>query len=190
MARICMVAFTYYASDPRVRREAEALAGRGDDVDCICLREPGQEKVGNLNGVRLFPLSIRRYRGASTIFYLTAYCLFFWSAFCELAVLHLKKRYDVVQVHTMPDFLVFVALIPKMLGAKVILDVHDLMPELYMSKFGVEETSWVIRFITWLERRSIAFAHRAIAVHNPHLEALIKHGNPKEKFDVLLNVPD
>ena len=42
MARICMIAYTFYSRDPRVRREAEALAGRGDSVDFICLKEAGK----------------------------------------------------------------------------------------------------------------------------------------------------
>src|SRR6185369_11328565 len=100
-----------------------------------------------------------------------------------------KKRYDIIHVHTMPDFLVFAALIPKLFGAKVILDVHDLMPELYICKFGKAD-GLIVRFITWIEKRSIAFAHRAIAVSIPHRNALVEHGNPLEKFSVIMNVPD
>lgn len=190
MARICMVAFTHYSTDSRVRREAEALVDRGDEVDILCLREQGREDIRMLNGVRLYQLPIDRYRGSSTARYLLKYMLFFLAATLWLNYLHLKKRYQVIQVHTMPDFMVFVAFIPKLLGAKIILDVHDLMPELYRSKFGLSESHWLIRFITWMERRSVGFAHRAIAVHKPHLDALIRHGNPAEKFIVLLNLPD
>jgi glycosyltransferase involved in cell wall biosynthesis len=86
--------------------------------------------------------------------------------------------------------MVFVALVPKLLGAKVVLDVHDLMPELYQSKFGLPETHWLIRFITWTERRSVKFADKAIAVHQPHLDVLVRHGNLADKFIVLLNLPD
>ena len=90
----------------------------------------------------------------------------------------------------MPDFLVFAALIPKCLGAKVILDVHDLMPELYECKFGHGRGRFIVSLITWMERRSIAFADRAIAVHIPHRDALVSHGNRVDKFSILLNVPD
>jgi glycosyltransferase involved in cell wall biosynthesis len=190
MARICMVAFTHYSTDTRVRREAEALVDRGDEVDALCLREEGREDIWMLNGVRLHQLPIGRYRGSSVVTYLLRYTLFFLVAALWLNYLHLKKRYQVIQVHTMPDFMVFVALIPRIFGAKVILDVHDLMPELYRSKFGLHESHWLIRFITWMERRSVGFAHGAIAVHGPHLDTLVKHGNPAEKFIILLNLPD
>jgi len=184
-----MVAYTRYTSDTRVRREAEALVNRGDVVDVICLREKG-EGIERFNGVGLFQVTMGRYRGSSGIKYLAKYFQFFVLASLCLAFLHLKKPYEIIQVHTMPDFMVFVAIIPRLIGAKVLLDVHDLMPELYQSKYGLHESHWLIRFITWTERRSVGFAHRAIAVHKPHLDALVGHGNPAEKFIVLLNLPD
>jgi glycosyltransferase involved in cell wall biosynthesis len=190
MAKICMVVYSYYPSDGRVRQEAEALVDRGDEVDCICLEENGQEKMESLCGVRLFELSTGKYQGSNAILYLTSYLLFFCAAFLKISFLHLKKRYDIVQIHTMPDFLVFAALIPKMLGAKVILDMHDLMPELYTSKFGIDDTNLWIRLIARIEKSSIAFADRAIAVHQQDLGLLLKRGNPEEKFITLLNVPD
>jgi glycosyltransferase involved in cell wall biosynthesis len=189
MAKICMIAYTAYANDPRVRREAEALVARGDQVDFICVREgagPGRD----CNGVRLYPLSVARYRGDSTVAYIATYVSLFIKSFALVTWLFLRKRYDLVQVHTMPDFLVFAALVPKLFGAKIILDVHDLMPELYICKFGAGKRALVIRLITWMERRSIAFAHRAIAVHVPHRDVLVNRGNPVQKFGVVLNVPD
>ena len=190
MARICMVAYTDYRTDTRVRREAEALAARGDSVTVISLPPAGGERITGLNGVRVKQLRLSRYRGSSAWLYLAGYLVFFLCAALWLAVLHLRHSYHVVQVHTLPDFMVFTALVPKLLGAKVILDVHDLMPELYRSKFGLDEHHPLIRLITWAERASIRFADRAIAVHRVHLEALVRHGNPAWKFTVLLNLPD
>ena len=187
MARICMITFSEYACDGRVRREAESLAGRGDTVDCICV---GSVEARPVAGIRLFRVSPQRYRGANVFRLLPAYLRFFLYAFFKVSVLHFANRYDVVQVHTMPDFMVFAALIPKLMGARVILDVHDLMPEIYAVKFASGETQWVSRFIAWVERMSIAFADKAMCVHRPHLQALMRHGNPESKFSILLNVPD
>ena len=188
-----MIAFTNYTTDPRVRRESESLVRRGDEVDFICLRPRRQKKQPRceyLDGVRLYTLLLPRYRGSSSILYLLQYLCFFCLAFLKVSLLHLKRNYHIVQVHTMPDFMVFTALIPKILGSKIILDVHDLMPELFCSKFGIDNTHPLIKIITWVERHSVAFAHKALAVSKPHLDALVKHGNPWEKFAVLLNVPD
>jgi glycosyltransferase involved in cell wall biosynthesis len=185
-----MIAYTRYASDPRVRREAEALAARGDLVDFICVQEKDAGAPRNYSGVNLYPVSAGRYQGDSTLSYLAIYVSFLFRSFCLMTRLYFRKRYDIVQVHTMPDFLVFAALVPKIFGAKIILDVHDLMPELYACKFGPDRRRWFIKLITWIERRSIAFADRAIAVHIPHRDALVQHGNSSQKFFILLNVPD
>jgi glycosyltransferase involved in cell wall biosynthesis len=185
-----MVAYTNYPVDGRVRREAEALVERGDSVDVICMGKQNEENPEYKNGVRMIKILIPRYQGSDGRMYIASYLYFFWAAFLKLTWLQLKHSYQVIQVHTMPDFMVFTAIVPKLLGAKVILDVHDLMPELYQSKFNSNKRQLVVNFITWIERCSIGFAHRAIAVHQPHLEALCRHGNPSRKFIVLLNLPD
>jgi len=190
MVRVCMVAYTHYPTDSRVRREAEALIERGDTVDVICLGNKGEENPEYFNGVRMIKIEIGRYRGSNPITYLASYLQFFFITLFRLANLHLKNGYQVIQVHTMPDFMVFTAIFPKLRGAKVLLDVHDLMPELYQSKFGYNAKHPIIRFISWMECQSIAFANQAISVHKPHLAALCSHGNPAEKFTILLNLPD
>jgi glycosyltransferase involved in cell wall biosynthesis len=187
---IGMIAYTNYRRDSRVRREAEALAACGDTVDFLCLKENDGSRDGILSGVRLVYLNISQYRGDSTLRYMLSYLTFFLLATFRIALEHAKNRYEIVHVHTMPDFLVFSAIIPKLFGAKVILDVHDLMPELYASKFGAGRASRAVKFLTFVERCSIAFAHGAIAVQKPHLDALVSHGNPPEKFLTLLNTPD
>ena len=190
MVNVCMVAYTHYPTDSRVRREVEALLARGDIVDVICLGEKNEENPEYFNGARLLKTKNPRYRGSNIRMYMTSYLYFFCAALLKLAKLYVKNAYQVIQIHTMPDFMVFTAIVPKLLGAKVLLDVHDLMPELYQSKFGSNKRRLLIRFITWIERCSISFADRAIAVHEPHLQALCRHGNPAEKFLVLLNLPD
>ena len=90
----------------------------------------------------------------------------------------------------MPDYLVAAATYPKLTGAKVLLDVHDLVPELYAAKFDVDETSAVIKLMKFVERRSVGFADRALAVHQPHLDALVRHGNAEQKFSIVMNAPD
>lgn len=187
--RVCMVAFTHYTSDSRVRREAEALAQRGDTVDVISLEEEGLSSGSSVNGVTVLSIRTGRYRGGSSRRYMLKYLSFFFRAAYMLTRRHFIRRYDVVQVHTMPDFMVFTAILPRLFGAKVLLDVHDLMPELYMSKSGVSSKHPIIRLITWIECMSVRFADRAIAVHEPHRQALLRHGCPN-KFDVVINLPD
>jgi len=103
---------------------------------------------------------------------------------------HRRRRYDVVHVHTMPDFMVFTAALAKLSGARVVLDVHDTMPELYQSKFGVGPDHPLIRGLRLEERLSCAFADHVVCVHEPHKALLVGRGVPAHKITPLLNVPD
>lgn len=191
MARVCVIAYTDYAADARVRRAAEALVQRGDDVRVICPLTGLLEGRSELSGVVLHPTRAVSYTAASNpLIYIRRYLTFLTVAAFHALRLHLKHRFDVIHVHTMPDFLVFSALGPKLMGAKVILDVHDLMPELYSSKFGLDESHLIIKGLKLVERASVRFADAAVAVHEPHLDALIAHGNPRAKFTIVMNLPD
>ncbi|MCK4597891.1 glycosyltransferase, partial [bacterium] len=173
MTKICMLAYTYYLSDPRVRREAEALADRGYGVDVLCLHGEGEKPRQQVNGVRVIRLPQSRYRGHRSWAYVVGYARFFILSFLWLTWFHLRKGYQLIQVHTMPDFLAFAALVPKILGAKIVLDIHDLMPELYSTKFGLAKSHPLIKVLKLQERLSARFAHRVIAVHEPQRRLLV-----------------
>lgn len=190
MNKICMVAYTNYLSDARPRREAETLARRGDSVDFIALDDDLGSPLESINGVRLFRLRQRRYRGSSGLRYVFAYLRFIATSSIRILRLFRRERYGIIYVHTMPDLLVLAALIPKLLGAKVILDIHDMMPELYMSKFGISRKHWLVRLLALEEQCSIRLADKVICVHHPHRDVLTSRGALPEKITVLPNVPD
>ena len=89
----------------------------------------------------------------------------------------------------MPDFLVFCVIIPKLMGVPVILDLHDLMPELFNGNFG-KSTSLLARIIRWQERIACKFANHVITVSEQWRQALINRGVPKNKCCVVMNVAD
>ena len=90
--------------------------------------------------------------------YAYQYCAFILMSAAVLAWRSLRGRYDLVYVHNMPDILVFSALVPKLFGARVILDQHDPMPEFMRTIFNLEETSFGVRVIRRLEKWSFAYA--------------------------------
>ena len=190
MKRVLMVAYTNYLTDARPRREAETLAARGDEVDFIALAEKDHPSEEVVNNVRVIRLSMKRYRGAGGLKYILSYFMFFMKASAKVAARHFVRRYDVINIHKMPDVLVFVAVIPKLLGAKVILDVHDMMPELYMSKFGIKESHILIKLIKLQEKASVLFANQVICVHDLHKQVLLERHPSLKNLTVLLNVPD
>jgi glycosyltransferase involved in cell wall biosynthesis len=190
MKKICMVAYTNYLSDARPRREAEALTRRGDQVDFIALGEKDRPALETVQGVRVFRVNQRRYRGGGGLSYGFAYLRFLCAATFKLLGLFRKERYDFIYVHSMPDLLVLVGLIPKLFGARIVLNIHDMMPELYMSKFGISEKHPLIRILAFQEQFSIRLADKVICVHDPHRDVLCRRGAPLDKITVLPNVPD
>jgi len=185
-----MVAYTEYVRDPRVRRYAEALVDSGYSVDCFVLNEDGKSAIENKNGVYLYHLPISQYRGDSNIAYIFSYFKFFFITLIKLSLKN-RTKYSIVHIHNMPDFLVFTAILNKLYGAKIILDVHDIMPELYKAKFNSVFSNIVYWVLLFQEKLSCTFSNLIITVHIPYLEHLIKfHGLKREKTHVIVNCAD
>lgn len=160
--RACMVAYTYYELDNRVKRYAETLTRRGYHVDVIALRRVGQPKYDTINGVDVYRIQNRVIDEKMKLTYLYKLLLFLVNSGYFVTKKHLQNNYDVIHVHSIPDFEVFAALVPKLLGAKVILDIHDIVPELYTSKFKVSNSSLIFKLLVLVEKASGAFADHVI----------------------------
>ncbi|RPI22779.1 MAG: glycosyltransferase, partial [Actinobacteria bacterium] len=155
--RIGMAVLAYYGRDARVRRYAEALARRGYVVDVVALREPGSAKTETIAGVNVIKVPMGRQRRGAL------YYLFESGFFTLAAAWHLaRRRYDVVHIHNMPDLLVFAALVPKLRRAAVVLDIHDLMPEVYQSKYEAGPDHGLVSAMRLEERISFRFPHAII----------------------------
>ena len=184
-----MVAYTFYETDNRVMRYAETLAKRGDEVDVIA--HYGQEKgTLNRNGVRVLRVQQRVPNEKSKVTYLFRICLFFIRAMFVLSFNHLRKPYQLIHVHSVPDFLVFTAWLPKMMGAKIILDIHDMLPEFYASKFLGDKKSKMFDAMVWVEKESCAFADHVIIPNHLWQQRLISRSVPAAKCSVIMNYPD
>lgn len=188
--KACMVAYTFYETDNRVRRYAETLARRGDAVEAIVLRREGQPPFEVINDVRVYRIQkrVRDERGAFS--YLRKLLSFFVRSAWVLARHHLKSNYDIVHVHSVPDFQVFASLLPRLLGAKVILDIHDIVPELYASKFNVSERSLVFRLLLLMEKLSTAFSNHVIIANHLWYEKLSARAVRPGKCTPIINYPD
>ncbi|HJZ75888.1 MAG TPA: glycosyltransferase family 4 protein [Vicinamibacterales bacterium] len=187
--KICHLAYSFYENDNRVVRYAQTLAGRGDQVDVITLRRPGQAARGRLNGVEIYRVQ-RRSRGERAAWVYLAKILSFWlRAFALLSVVSLRKRYDIVHVHNVPDFLVFAACVQKLLGARVILDIHDLLPEFYAGKFAASDDSMTFRALIAAERMSCAFADHVIVANHLWYDKLKSRSVLSSRCTPILNYP-
>ena len=189
MLKICMVVHQNYYVDGRVRRYAESLTEAGAQVDILCVRNDKVTRGENRQGIRVMTIPVGRgYK--NRLSYIFEYALAFILFTFYLLAQHLKHRYDVIHVHNMPDFLIFVALIPKWLGAKLILDIHDPMPEFYMSKYTTPRETLSVRLLRLQERCSAWMAHEVITANPFFRENLILRGIPADKIMVINNIPN
>jgi glycosyltransferase involved in cell wall biosynthesis len=176
--------------DPRVEREARALVAAGIQVDVLCARDPYNSPDSQFPGIEVQRLPVWRRRGRGPALQMLEYLAFLALAMFHATRRHGRRRYRTVQVHTPPDFLVFSALLLKLAGVKVILDLHDLMPEFYASRFGRSLSSLPVRLIAWQEKLAASFADRVITVTDTWRRTLETRGVPADKLSVLMNLPD
>jgi glycosyltransferase involved in cell wall biosynthesis len=181
-----MAVHAYYEKDARVRRYAEALVQAGHEVDVLALRDPGRPRREILHGVQVIRLPLARRRGGVAR-YVFEYCMFFALVLWGLIWLHRRRRYRVVHIHNMPDLLVFAAMYPKLCGARVVLDIHDLMPEVYSSKFQVPISHRAIWPLRVQERWSMWFADRVVFASDLFREIAVARGSvhPDKAISVL-----
>jgi glycosyltransferase involved in cell wall biosynthesis len=184
-----VVAFSHYPADPRPRRAAEALIREGMEVDVVCLRDAGAPARERVNGVRVLRLPVPRSRGGA-VTYVLEYAAFVAACAAILAARAAFRRYDLVHVHNMPDVLVASALVPKALGARVILDLHDPMPELMMTIFDLRRDSPACRVLRSLERWSVGRADLALTPNRAFERVFLSRSCPPGKVRIVMNSPD
>lgn len=184
-----LVVLSPYPFDARPRRIAEALVRQGMSVDYICATDgkaPWHEKI---NGLNVFRVPIEHQRGGK-LAYAYQYSAFTLASAVILAARSRRRRYDLIYINNMPDILVVSALLPKMLGAKVILDLHDPMPELMAAIFAKNPNSKSIQLMKWLEKWSMARAHQIVTPNRACQRIFGARSCPEEKIVVVMNSPD
>jgi glycosyltransferase involved in cell wall biosynthesis len=189
--RVCMLAYAFYESDSRILQYATALAKRGDSVDVIALK-PSDDfpEFEVLNGVNVYRIQSRTVNEKGLFSYVSRIFRFIVRSSIFMLKRHRQEPYDLVHVHNVPDFLVFASIFPKLMGVPIILDIHDLLPEFYSSKFNVRQGSVVFLLLTLVERCSAAFATHVIVANHLWCDRLITRSARAEKCSVVRNHPD
>ena len=186
-----MLAYTFYETDNRVRRYSETLIRRGDTVDAIVLRRENQSAREIISGVGIYRIQKRTRDEKGPLSYLFKLLIFFMRSAWTLTVQHTKAPYDFIHVHSMPDFLVFATLIPRLMGAKVLLDIHDIVPELYASKFEISDKSFLFYLLVLMERLSVRFAYHVIVANHLWCDRIVRRSaSSLAHCSTILNYPD
>ena len=185
-----MLVYSFYESDSRVQQYATALVKRGDSVDVLALRKEGTPQFEAVSGVNVSRVQLRTVNERGRFAYLARILRFMLVSAMILTKRYPTKRYDVIHVHSVPDFLVFAAFLPKLLGARVILDIHDILPEFYASKFGKTTDSLLFKLLLGVERLSCAYADHVIIANHIWRDRLVSRGVRADKCTTILNYPD
>ncbi|MCW2895949.1 MAG: pimB 5 [Actinomycetia bacterium] len=185
--RIAMIAYTLYAFDPRVKRAAEALTESGHQVDVFTLACDGLRANSDGGPFRIYSLRLKKQQ-TGLARYAFEYGAFFLWALVRVSLLQARRRYDVVYVHNMPNFLVFAGLVPKIGGAKVVLDVHDPGAELLADIRGRDLPPLVKHLANAEERISLSFSDTVITVNESMRRRLSAMSS--RPVSVVMNLPD
>jgi glycosyltransferase involved in cell wall biosynthesis len=157
------------------------LVLKSRDSNCISVHK----------NIRVLKVNQKRYRGNSNFRYIVAYIFFFLRILLRITTLSLKMRYRIIHVNNMPDFIVFAAILPKLKGAALILDIHDPMPNTFLTKFKSGKNGFMYKILLQEEKVSAKFADHVITVNDPVKdEILIEEGIPGDKISVVRNFAD
>jgi glycosyltransferase involved in cell wall biosynthesis len=188
---ICMIAYTNYPSDARVRREAETLAATGNfDITFLALQEEDSAKSYETENVRVVELNVKKYRGQNKFKHFASYMKFLYRAFCKCNKLLFSRRLDIIHVHNMPNFLVWAGVLPRVFGKKMILDIHDSTPETYFARYGDTANKFLFKILCWEESLCCRFVNKVISVNHVQRDELVKRGIPSKKIAISMNAPD
>ncbi|MDH3198211.1 MAG: glycosyltransferase family 4 protein [Candidatus Krumholzibacteria bacterium] len=186
---VCIVRHSFYPFELNVKREAEALLEDGFSVHVVCLRGEGEAAREVVDGVEVHRMPVGHRRGKISR-YLIEYNAFYALAKLRLIALHLRHRFRAIQVNTMPDYLVFSTLLPRLLGAKIVLHMHEPMPELFATMFPPRKARLLLPLIRLSERLSLRYAHGALTVTREMRDNFGLRGADVNKITVIVNVPD
>lgn len=189
--RVCLVTYSFYERDSRVSRYGEALSQNGDEVEVLSLRSSPQllrEEI--VNGCHVVRLQERPINEKSLWAFVFRLNRFLWHCSGWIARNHARRPFDLIHVHNVPDFLVLASWRAKLGGAKIILDIHDIVPELFESKFGVKSSSLTVLFLRWMEYLSAAFSDHIILANHLWYDLYTKRSSRTEKVSVMINFVD
>ena len=182
-----MVVHSDFPGDVRVAREVAAAADGGFDVTVVALRRDGQPAHEQVAGADVHRLPVSHKRGASPLQLVVEYLAFTILATLQVMKLALRRRFDVVQVHNPPDFLIVAALVPRLRGARVAFDVHDLSSDMFAMRFPSRAGSVATGILNAVERVATRSADLVVTVHEPYRAELVRRSVPEQKTLVVMN---
>ena len=169
--------------DRRVWQESTALRDAGWDVSVIC---PMGTKQDTESFVNLDGIAVHRYPLVSAIGgplgYLREYGSALWHTYRLARAI---GPVDVIHACNPPDLFFLLTLLPRWKNVRFVFDQHDLVPELYLSRFN-RGRDLLYRAVCWLEQRTYRAAEVVISTNASYRDIAITRGHkrPEQVFVV------
>ena len=173
--------------DIRVRKQVRDLLAAGYRVSVVTRSAPENDEYRRMPGLTVLEYPSPREPG-SLLGYVREYALSLAWAVVQSGRARRRGRIDVLQVCQPPDVYFPLARLHKLLGAAVVVDQRDLMPELLATR---EERPGgaVAAVLRWLERRTQRVADETICVNDYLVERLIGAGARPDRVTIVRNGP-
>ena len=185
--RVCAV--RQFPFDTHLRREVDVLLDAGYEVDVVCMRRPGESRRERRGRLTIWRMPVE-HRRASALRYPVEHAAFLATAVLAVAALHMRRRFDLVQVNTPPDSVVLAAVVPKVMGTPILLDLVECTPEFFATRFGTSPKHPMFRILGTAEQAAIRFCDRAITGTRQMRQRFGERGADTAKIDVVLNTSD
>jgi glycosyltransferase involved in cell wall biosynthesis len=195
--RIGMVLNSFYPDDIRVRKEARALADRGNEVFLLCYRKKGEAKYEDRDGMKIFRVFIGQTRIAEGLWDMVNACFFY-----HPLIGHALKRFvaenniEILHVHDLP-LAGTVETTARRKNLKWVLDLHENYPEGLKIWYKWRKSTLIrmknrvfFGYKRWLrfERRASERCDRIIAVVDEMKERIVQnYGISPGKIHVISN---
>ena len=177
--------------DRRVWQESRALVEAGYQVTVICPTGVKQDREleALIDGVRILRYPLKAATG-SPLGYVREYSLALWHTLRLALRVRREGPIDIVQACNPPDLLFLIALVLRPGGSRFVFDHHDLVPELFMSRFA-GRGQLLYRLTRFTERLTFAAADAVISTNESYRRVAIERGKmAADRVAVVRSAPD
>ncbi len=185
---IALIGYTFFQSDGRLNMYVDYLTSAGYNVDVITLENPSAKPSVDTEHVRYFTPRKRFFDRQGGMQYMLDYARFML-AVCKLLLKHrfAGRHYAAIHVNNMPNFLIFGALPMRLFGVRILLDLHDTMPEIQKTRSKGDPSPWLIRGLFFEEWLCMKLASYVITSEHTKRERLLENGLTRKKSSTILN---
>jgi glycosyltransferase involved in cell wall biosynthesis len=188
---VCIIAKYAFPFDTRLAQQVSVLRKNRIPSAVICVGLTGQKKVDVLDNCSVYRvLVLADSNKKDGLDYFRVTFAFMVLSFIKLVSLSIKNKVRCIVVHTLPECMIFIGLLHKIAGTKLVLDGRDLSVELIQSRFPFWATSIAHSCFCWIEKISMSLCDTVIIASNGFKRSIVERGIDPKKVVVLLNTAD